>query len=344
MGGLPHLRAPPPGMKVLLVTPAARGSRQGNRVTALRWARMLRQLGHRVAITTDYQQGAPDLLVALHARRSAASVARFHAAHPGRPIVVALTGTDLYHDLARSAEARRSLKLATRLIVLQPLALRALPAALRAHTRVLYQSVPPLREAPRVSKDYFDVCVVGHLRAVKDPLRAALASRALPSASRVRVLHVGGALDGPLGERARAEERRNPRYHWLGELTRARTTNMLARCRLLVLSSRLEGGANVIGEAIVAGVPVLASRIDGSVGLLGARYPGYFPVGDTAALTAALRRSEADPRFYEALRRHVASLRPLFDPAREVDGWRSLVEELAGHAARHADNSLSSKR
>ena len=317
-------------MKVLVVTPAPRGSRQGNRVTALRWAHLLRHLGHRVTIATEYRAGAPDLLIALHARKSAGSIARYRAAYPERPIVVALTGTDLYQDLARSSAARRSLEMATRLIVLQPRALRALPPSVRARTLVLYQSVPPPRSPTRPSATHFDVCVLGHLRAVKDPLRAALASRCLPTASRIRVLQVGAALDEGLARRARAEELRNPRYRWLGELPRARALQVLGRSRLLVLSSRLEGGANAIGEAIAAGIPVLASRIDGSVGLLGPRYPGYFPAGDTAALAALLVRAEKDRQFLDRLRRHVTRLGPQFDPARELAGWRSLLVGLPG--------------
>src|SRR3990167_6949633 len=106
-----------------------------------------------------------------------------------------------------------------------------------------------------------------------------------------------------MARRARAEARRNLRYRWLTQLPRARARRLVGGGRLLVLSSRMEGGANVISEAVVDGTPVVASRIPGSVGLLGAGYPGYFPVGDTAALARRLRRAETDSRFYHRLRR-----------------------------------------
>ena len=274
-----------------------------------------------------------DVMVGLHARRSAAAVRAFRARHPERPLIVALTGTDLYLDLRRSGAARRSLSLADRLIVLQPMALRALPPAARRRARVVYQSVERGRRTARpaggsFAGGSFDVCVLSHLRWVKDPLRAAIAARALPGDSRVRVLHAGRALAPAMAARARAEGRRNPRYRWLGERSRARARSLLERSRLLVLSSRAEGGANVLGEAAVAGVPVLASRVDGSAGILGHDYPGFFPVGDTAALRELLVRAEADARFYERLRARVSRLAPLFSPARERQAWRKLLAEL----------------
>src|SRR5689334_8614872 len=103
---LPHLRA----MKIRLVTPAPRGSRAGNRITARRWATLLRSLGHEVKVESEYRGGAADVLIALHARKSHASVLRYRATHPEGKLVVALTGTDLYGDLGRSAAAHRSLE------------------------------------------------------------------------------------------------------------------------------------------------------------------------------------------------------------------------------------------
>jgi putative glycosyltransferase (TIGR04348 family) len=315
-------------LKVCLVTPAPPGSRQGNRVTALRWARILRDLGCRVAIRQEYRGEPCDVLVALHALRSFPSVERYRTAHPSAPLVLALTGTDLYGSIHTHAEARRALDLATRLIVLQPLGVEELPEEVRAKARVIYQSVPSPRVRPVRRTDVFEVCVVGHLRPVKDPFRTARAARLLPPASRLRVLHLGAALSEDMAEQARAEAAANPRYRWLGEVPHAKAMRVLARCRLLVLTSQLEGGANVISEALAASVPVLSSRIAGSVGLLGEGYPGYFPVGDTAALAQLLERAEADEDFYRALCDWCGRLRPLVDPARERQSWEGLLCEL----------------
>jgi putative glycosyltransferase (TIGR04348 family) len=297
-------------------------------VTAERWARLLRELGQQVRVAEEYHGQRCDLLIALHAFKSYPSIHRFRSERPGDPLVLCLTGTDLYGDIHSRPEARASLEMATRLVILQPLGLDELPEPLRGKTRVIYQSVPTptIRVSPR--RDVFEVCVLGHLRPVKDPLRTAWAARLLPASSRVRVLQVGGALSDDLAEQARAEEASNPRYRWLGERPRSQALRLLARCRLLALTSELEGGANVISEALALGVPVVSSRIAGSLGLLGTDYPGYFPFGDTQALADLLRRAETDTAFYAALRAQCAQRRPLFEPAHERQSWHELLREL----------------
>lgn len=317
-------------MKVLVVTPAPPGTATGNRVTALRWARILCGLGHRVTLSQEYRGQSADLLVALHARKSARSIARFRRERPATPVVLALTGTDLYADLRSSAAARRSLDLAMRLVVLQPMAIEALPRRVRGKVRVILQSAAPPRSRPGARAGVFEACVLGHLRRVKDPFRAAEAARLLPPSSRIRVIHAGSAVEPGMKARAQAEQRRNPRYRWLGPLTHAQARRVLARSRLLCLTSRLEGGANILSEAAAAGVPVLSSRIDGSVGMLGPDYAGYFPVGGTRALARLLRRAETDRHFYSALRRGMRPLARLVRPARERAAWAALLAELTG--------------
>jgi putative glycosyltransferase (TIGR04348 family) len=258
-------------------------------------------LGHRVTIAQHYNGAAYDLMIALHARRSAAAIERFHHLYPARPLLVALTGTDLYGDIHRNAEAQRSLELASHLILLQPQGVEGLPPHVRHKARVIYQSVPTPRYLPAKTQRAFDVCVLGHLRAVKDPMRTVLAARLLPATSRLRVLHVGKALSDDMAAQAEAEMASNRRYHWLGERPRWQAMRLLARRRRLVLSSYSEGGANVISEALAAGVPIVASRIAGTIGLLGADYPGYFPVADTATLARLLMQAESDAAFYNTL-------------------------------------------
>jgi putative glycosyltransferase (TIGR04348 family) len=287
-------------------------------------------------MATEWRGQDCDMLVALHARKSHPSIARFRRRHPRAPLVVALTGTDLYHDLRTSARARRSLALATRLVVLQPRAVSALPSRVRAKARVVRQSAtcPPRAAAPRTGA--FEVCVLAHLRPVKDPLRAARAVRRLPAPSRVRVLHAGAALDAASAARARAAARVNPRFVWLGPLPRTRALRLLARCRLLLVTSRLEGGANVVSEALACRVPVLSSRIDGSVGILGESYPGFFEPGDTRGLAALLGRAETDARFYRGLASRCRRLARLVDPALEARAWRRLLAEItSGGGATH---------
>ena len=317
-------------VRIILVTPAGVHSRAGNRITATRWARALRSLGHRVAVQMDWDGGSADALIALHAWRSAASVARYRSRFPAGPVIVALTGTDVHRFLRTHEETtRRSLEHADILIALHDLVRDMLPAEFRAKVQVVHQSVgnPGLVRHP--SQRTFDVCVVGHLRREKDPLRAAWAVRDLPAASRLRVLHAGGARDPDWAGIARGETIRNPRYHWLGDLPGWRVRRLYARAHTLVISSVMEGGANVVSEAVVGGLPVIASRIPGNVGLLGPDHPGYFPPEDTEALRALLLRAESDPDFLDDLARHGAARAPLFTPERERETWRRLLEAFA---------------
>ena len=311
-----------------MVCPAPPGTLYGNRISAARWARILRHLGHRVTIQTSYHGEPCDGLVALHAKRSGQAAIEFHRRYPDRPVIVALTGTDLYRDIHHSRTAQRALEIATRLVALQPLASGELEPSLRGKVRVIYQSVEKTtRRVIRPDRE-FRVCVVGHLRDVKDPFRAAMAVRGLPAESRIRVWHAGAAMSAGMERRATAEQQRNPRYRWLGEIPRWKVRRLIASSHLLVLSSRMEGGANVISEAIVDGTPVLASRIPGSIGLLGAGYPGFYPFGDTRALRSLLLRAETDSRFFTHLRSGCAKLSPLFRPARERMAWRNLLGEV----------------
>ncbi|MBL4689830.1 MAG: TIGR04348 family glycosyltransferase [Nannocystaceae bacterium] len=317
-----------------MVTPAPAGALNGNRVTALRWARVLRRLGAHVTVRQGYEpledRDTPDLLVAIHAFKSRAAIETYRARHPNRPVVVAIAGTDLYGDAdpQRRAVVLRSLEAADRIVVLHRTALDDLPTALHAKTRVILQSCSPPNPPPEPRTDAFEVGVVGHLREVKDPLLCARAARSLAASSAVTVVHAGAALDERWAQAATAEANRNPRYQWLGELTRQQTLCMIARVRLLVVTSKAEGGANVVSEALVCRTPVVSTRIAGSVGLLGEDYPGYVPVGDAAALSRMLARVENDAGFLAELQRRGDALRPRFAPQREQQAWASLIGGL----------------
>jgi putative glycosyltransferase (TIGR04348 family) len=296
----------------------------------MRWARILRQLGHRVHIADRYSGTAAELMIALHAWRSADSIRAFRDLHPDRPLIVGLSGTDIYDYIDRDpAPVLRSLASADRLVALQELARERVPGRFRDKVRVVHQSAVPLRRSRLERRGGFDVAVIGHLREVKDPFRAAEAARRLPKNSRIRIVHLGAAETPRWMAMAKAEMKRNPRYIWRGDRPRGEVERLLGRARAMVLSSLSEGGANVISEAVAAGLPVLASRIDGSVGLLGRDYPGYFPVGDTAALAQLLYRLETNPDFLARLRRATARRALLFRPAREKAAWQALIREIA---------------
>jgi putative glycosyltransferase (TIGR04348 family) len=317
-------------MKVVLITPEGPTSRTGNKVAANRWARILRGLGHRVRVDAGYDGEPADLMVAVHAWRSAQPIERFKTAYPDRPLVLQLSGTDIYGTIKTDpVPTLRAMELADRLVALNDLAWKSVPRRLHKKLMVMHQSAEPLTEPRQPSPHAVVVSVIGHLRDVKDPLRAALAARLLPIDSRVRIEQVGRAYTPEWARRARAEMADNPRYRWRDDVPAAGVRRLLARSHAMAITSLSEGGANVVSEAIVAGVPILASRVDGNVGLLGRDYGGYFPVGDTRALAGLMRRLEEDPSFLPALAKALRARAPLFRPAREVSAWRGLLADLA---------------
>jgi putative glycosyltransferase (TIGR04348 family) len=289
---------------------------------------MLRELGHGVRILDRWRGETCDLLVALHARKSASSVRAFRKDHPRAAVVVALTGTDVYAPSGFDLRARSSLKKADRIVVLQREALRRLDAEVRAKTRVILQSATRPHRAPSRPDADFRVIALGHLRTVKDPLLAAKAARLLPADSRVRIEHYGSALDANLADRALRESRNNPRWKWRGEATHSRVLRILAGSDAFVQTSTAEGGSSAMSEAIVTGLPILSTRIPGAIGMLGERHEGYFEPKDARGLARLLDRCERDGRFRRALRAASRRRAPLFTPRRELRAWRSLLREL----------------
>ena len=320
-------------MKIAIVSPASSGPRSGNRHTAARWAKFLRDSGHKVAVATGWDTGDEDVLIALHARKNYASIERFHALRPGAPLIVVLTGTDLYRDIRTDPDARRALNLASRLVVLQERGLRELASRHQAKTRVIYQSADvQLRHAPPARP--FRVAVIGHLRMEKDPFRAALALARLPERRDVEVVHLGAALTPDMRKSAERWMKREPRYRWLGSKPHGETMRWLARSHVLVVSSVMEGGANVICEAARIGVPVLASRVSGNIGMLGNSYAGYFKLSDDEALARLLERAVRDSKYYRGLKHAVLARRRLFAPSAEGGAVRRLVRKLGQRAER----------
>ena len=316
-------------MHIGIITPAAAKSLSGNRATALRWAGFLRQLGHRVSIDVEWHGADYDLMVALHAWRSADSIAAFKQQYPERPLVLAMTGTDLYRFIKSHPQPTlASISSADRLVTLHELAARVLPASAHHKVHVIHQSAIPLPKPVKRAVRHFDVCVVGHLREEKDSLRVAYAVRDLPEKSRIRVLHYGKAHNEEWAKYAQQEMKSNPRYHWFGEVPHWKIRRAYSACHLMVLPSIMEGGANVISEAIVAGLPVIASEIDGSVGLLGEDYAGYYPVQDTRSLRELLLKAETEPDYLPALAEQCSKRADRFTREAEKQGWADLLRDM----------------
>ena len=294
-------------------------------------------------LATEWDGRAVDLMLALHARRSFASMRAFRQAYPARPLVLALTGTDVYRDIHDNADAARALEWATRLIVLQDQAPRELASHLHGKVDIVYQSARalPAREPYR---SRFEISLLAHLRAEKDPLCGARAMQFLPSNSRVRLRHYGTELDAALAREAQALMREPARYRWLGPLPHAAARRRLARSHALLLSSLMEGGANVASEAIAQGIVILASDIRGNIGMCGADYQGYYPVGDARALAQLITRAENEPAFFARLREQIIARQPLVTAQAERDALLKVITAAFTDTVStdSVDNSVSS--
>ena len=361
-------------MRIAIFTPAPPGSTKGNRITAERWAKLLRESGHDVVVTHQWLEPAQetlttdgnhwDCLIALHATRSHEAIQNFTQQWPGRPVIVCLTGTDLHLDLPgqRGDQARRqaesSLHQASHLVLLEPQSAAELLSShkYKAEIHVILQSADAIegsrasqespalearstnrasQESPALEArsvhprpDCFEVCVLGHLRDEKDPLLTAEAARDLPADSRIQVTQLGAALSPELKRRAEQEMLRNPRYKWLGAVPHDQAQRTLARCRLMVLTSRVEGAPSAISEAAVNHVPILATEITATLGLLGRDYPGLFAVGDRAGLLEKMKRAESDPDYLAELTLAIKRLSPQFTPEAERDALDRLMSSV----------------
>lgn len=314
-------------MNIILITPAPPGSRAGNRATAERWGRLLESAGHHVTIVAEYHGESCDLFIALHAWRSHEAIVRCRAQHPNIPLIVVLTGTDIYDHQYRFPDVtHESMALADCLICLHHRVGQDIPEHFTQKLTTVLQSADAPETPSSPEKKGFVICVIGHLRDEKDPLRAALAARLLPETSTIRVINAGKAHTPEWEQKALAEQDANPRFQWLGEVDKSAIQGLMTRSRAMVISSVMEGGANVLSEACRAGLPVIASDISGNVGLLGDDYPGYFPAGNDTELARMLQQAEDSPGFLGELEGRVRVLAGCFTPQAEQAALLAAVE------------------
>jgi putative glycosyltransferase (TIGR04348 family) len=318
---------PKHSQRIAIITPALADAKNGNWQTARRWSLFIDN-GYKVELSKTLdtimaqKPAIPDALIGLHARRSAPAIKEF--ATFNRPIAVVLTGTDLYGDTPKHPQVAESLEIADQIVVLQDDALKLLAPKFQKKARVIYQSAPTRKAGPFRQRT-FDVAFVAHLRSEKDP-DAVLNAMSLTNDSRLRLRHIG-KLDEYAQKFTQAADN-DPRIQLLGEREHNDSRKLLGQCRLLIISSKMEGGANVIIEAITNGTPVLASRISGNVGMLGSDYPGYFELGDSAQLAALLSRCMSEPSYLELLKKYGQRRARRFFPETEKRSVLQLVNQL----------------
>lgn len=319
--------------QVVIVSPALAEANNGNWQTVRRWQRFLAPVCP-VRIVKHWPDAAADgdrIMLALHARRSAQSIAAWSERKGSAGLGVVLTGTDLYRDIQSNPEAQRSLSLANILVVLQALGPLALHKDMRGRTRVIHQSTTS-RQTLRKSRRWLRAVMVGHLREEKSPTTLFATARLLAERADIRIDHIGDALDPALGDQARATMQVCPNYRWLGALPHEDTRRRIQRAHLLLHPSHIEGGAHVIMEAVASGTPVLASAIAGNLGMLGEAYLGYFEWDDARALADLLLACRDSQGHATGLLARLAeqcdARAELFRPEVECRAVRQLVADL----------------
>ncbi|MBP82710.1 MAG: TIGR04348 family glycosyltransferase [Verrucomicrobiales bacterium] len=321
-------------MRIQIVSPGGNlqfgHTRTGNRSTASQWGRLLRELGYSVEITGTFIPRSNEIMIALHGDKSHEAILRYRSLHPAGKLILGLAGTDIYPS--PSDKTLESMALADGIIALQEKAIDQVPPELQNRVVNILQSATPVLPAPEKSIDTFDVSILGHLRTVKNPMLLAEASRGLPAESRIRILQAGDILEEPYREAVEAETQTNPRFRYLGQLDRQSTAGLIASSHVMAITSINEGGARVVSEALVNRTPVLSTKMDGSVGMLGEDYPGYFPVGDSDALTELLIRCESDLDFLNELTAAATELAPHYTPEKERKALANLLTRVCGSA------------
>jgi glycosyltransferase involved in cell wall biosynthesis len=141
----------------------------------------------------------------------------------------------------------------------------------------------------------------------------------------IEVWQIGQALDEESRKTAESWAQKEGRYRWFGGLPREESLARCAASSLTINSSVLEGGANAVLEAMTMGVPVLASRIEGNVGLLGEGYPGYFDEGGLGDALQIILEKRVDLGAWVRLASERLSL---FSRESESNSWLELLAEL----------------
>lgn len=315
-----------------MTTPYERNSLQGNTVTAMRIVSILLESDIDAAVLCkDEKAVCADFLIALHARKSARFIDNFLALNSAGKVIVYLTGTDLYSDIPSGCEiCEKSMELADALVVSQEASLASVPEKFRAKAVVVHKSIQLpeiLVDDVAAESDLFTV--IGHLRAVKQPFMAVESLQLLGDSVRLRLALLGKEVDSDSGGLSRKWQAQDPRFQWLGGLEYLEALHWIRRSVATINTSLAEGGANSVGESIVLGVPVLASRVEGNVGMLGDDYAGYFSAESKQELADLMLRVIHDSDFLEKLREQVRVRAEKFLRENEKQDWIKTIQKIS---------------
>ncbi|MFC5050629.1 glycosyltransferase [Rubritalea spongiae] len=313
-------------MYVLVSSAYPLTSPKGNTITAKRIVQLLNDAGHLAeAIHTDMPPQA-DAMIALHATKTLITSQRFKVCSPQGKLIIYLTGTDLYKDLPdNKPEFFEALELADYLVVSQKASLASVPSKYRPKARFVPASVllPPEHPCPPPPEN--SVLLAAHLRPVKNPFLINKALTLLPQLQ-LHAFTLGAALDPQMAEQANHWQTIDRRFQWLNTLPYPETLSWMRQVDFTINTSHSEGGSNAVAESIALGTPVLASRIEGNLGLLEDNYLGYFEPDSPQSLADLLALALSDPDLQAQLHTQTQNLQHKFLPEKEIQGWITLFK------------------
>lgn len=189
---------------------------------------------------------------------------------------------------------------------------------------VVYNAVPTTPLDAAVQPD-FDIVSVGRLvpwKGFEDLIR--VAGRGKWS------LRIVG--DGPLaGDLEALARREGAAVTFSGHVAQAEVAPAICSGRVFVLNSSYEGLPHIVLEAMAAGVPVIASAAGGTPETIDDGRTGrLIPVGDSAALEAALSDLLGDPARAQGMARKArTALTDRFSFERMVRDTEAVLEQVA---------------
>ncbi|MGJ8672293.1 glycosyltransferase [Rubritalea sp.] len=313
-------------MHVLISSSYPLTSPKGNSITAKRIATLLTSVGHTAeAIHTDMPPSA-DVMISLHATKTLTTSKRFKVCSPDSKLIIYLTGTDLYKELpAGNPEFFEALELADHLVVSQQASLNSVPTKYLHKTSFVPASVLLPEEQTVSTPPSNSIILPAHLRPVKNPFLINKAIQLLPDLD-MHAFTLGAALEPEMAQQAILWQQSDPRFKWLDNVPYPENLSWMRQADYTLNSSHCEGGSNAVSESIVLGTPVLASRIEGNIGLLEDDYLGYFETDNAQSLATLLRRTFTDTSFQKKLHAQTLALQQKFLPSKELDGWQQFLK------------------
>ena len=311
-------------MRICVASPYPLSDLKGNSVTTCRIVELLNELGYLARGSHGFDGDPTDVLISLHSHKGAPAVDEFQRQFPEGKVIVLITGTDLYDDLPQG-RGMTTLHQADAIAIPYREARGGVLQEFDDQIHVVPSSlvIPEIEAKPE--PDQFLITIVGHLRPVKRSFLTVEAVAAHPEWENVTVRQLGEALDQESLKTACDWEEKDRRYQWLGALPREESLALCARSSLTVNSSLSEAAPNALLEAMTLGVPILSSKIEGNIGLLGEDYPGYFDGDSLESKLAEIISGKHDLAAWVA---HAKARLAIFSREKEKSAWIALLNSI----------------